>query len=118
MRSGGGRTTSRGSLRSKHEGKARSVKGSRLRSGSGAKGEGQSRRARGVSAVSPHKKGASTAVAVASVSSSPKNKSAIAKKSNAAVKPRRKRLERYVPEQRHLFGSDRVVKLPCPETKR
>lgn len=115
MRSGGGRTTSRGSLRGKHEGKARSGKVSRLRSGSGAREEVPSRRARAVSATS---RAVAKMGEAASVTSSPKNKSAIAKKSNAAVKPRRKHLERYVPEQRHLFGSDRVVKLPCPETKR
>ncbi len=106
MRNGGGRTKSRGSLRAERKRSAKSV-ASRLRSGSGA-ATPDSRRAAG---ISPRKDLRATAEGVASVVTS-------AKKSNARVKARRKHLERYVPEQRHLFGSDRAVKLPCPETPR
>jgi hypothetical protein len=112
MRRSGGRTKSRGSLRAKRKQSAKSV-ASRLRSGSGAPTP-DSRR----STASPRKDRAATAASVASNTSSQKSGAVSAKKSTPPVKSRRKQLERFVPEQRHLFGSDRAVKLPCPETKR
>lgn len=59
-------------------------------------------------AVNRPKSKSATAVAVASVTSS--SKSTLAKKN-------RKHLEAFLPEQRHMFGEERVF-LPCPVSPR
>jgi hypothetical protein len=76
-----------------------------LRSGSGAASEG--------AAPAPRRavrKPAAKAASVALVTS--------AKKSKRGNPKKRRHLERFVPEQRHLFGDDRAVKLPCPGSKK
>lgn len=112
MRGGGGRTKSRGSLRGKRKQSAKS-NDRRLRSGSGATTPGSRS-----SVVSPQVQGASTVGAVASSTSSQNDKATVQRKSKPAKAKKRRHLERFVPEQRHLYGGDQVVKLPCPETKR
>lgn len=114
MRGSGGRTKSRGSLRGKRNQSAK-PNDRRLRSGSGASTPDSRRSA----ANRPKSNsGAATGVSVASGTSLRKSQVRDAKKSKAAPAKKRRHLERFVPEQRHLFGSDRAVKLPCPETPR
>jgi hypothetical protein len=99
MRIGGGRTSSRGSLRGdrKSQGKATS-KPRRLRSGSGAPTSDPRR-----SAVNRPKSKAATVASVALNTSSLKS----------TPKKKYHRLEAFVPVQRHLYGEERVF-LPCP----
>jgi hypothetical protein len=107
MRGSGGRTRSTGSLRGdrkKPGGKAAAKGARRLRSGSGAPTSDPRR-----SAVNRPKSNTATVAAVALSTSS--------RKSTPKKRPRR-HLDRFVPEQRHLFGDDRAVKLPCPGSKR
>ena len=107
MRAGGGRTTSRGSLRGHPKGRARkprapkpALKPAAERGGSGSKAPGPRR-------PSVNRR-AAKAVQAALNTSLPKS---------TPAKKKHHRLEAFVPLQRHLYGEDQVF-LPCPQSQR
>ena len=107
MRAGGGRTTSRGSLRGHPKGRAGKPRAQKpalkpaadaARSGAGASDP------RRPAASSPKRKAdPAKAVQVALSTSSPKS---------TPAKKKHHKLEAFVPLQRHLYGEERVF-LPC-----
>ncbi len=110
MRTGGGRTKSRGSLRGHPKGRAERPRAQQPagkpaadRAGSGAPTSDPRR-----PAVNRPKAKPATAVAVALSTSSPKS---------TPAKKKHHKLEAFVPLQRHLYGEERVF-LPCPGSTR
>ncbi len=107
MRTGGGRTSSRGSLRGERKTSGRKAAavgtGRRLRSGSGAPKPDPRRLA-----ISRPKANEATAVELALNASSAKS---------TPTKKKHQRLEAFVPLQRHLYGEEKIF-LPCPQSRK
>jgi len=93
-RAGGGRTKSKNPLRGGRKRPAKPGKSRRLRSGSGARHDAPAPGALGPGASQP-------------------KLSTFAKKAS----PQRRRLEVFVPLQRHLYSEERIF-LPCPQSRK